>query len=59
MPGANDEDYDGVSTWFGHGSKQPVLRWTKFKWVMFVANILVCILFHQVFHPPAEYLPCS
>ena len=41
MPGANDEDYDGVGTWFGHGSKKPALRWTKFKWVMFVANILV------------------
>ena len=59
MPSANDEDYDGVSTWFGHGSKQPALRWTKFKWVMFVANILVRTTFHPLFHFPAEYPPCS
>ena len=52
MPGANDEDYDGVSTWFGHGSKQPALRWTKFKWVMFVANILVRTLFRPLPAPP-------
>ena len=42
MPGANDEDYDGVQgTWFGHGPKKPALRWTKFKWIMFAANVIV------------------
>jgi len=42
MPGANDEDYDGVQgAWFGHGTKKPALRWTRFKWIMFVANVLV------------------
>lgn len=42
MPGANDEDYDGVQgAWFGHGTKKPTLRWTRFKWIMFVANIFV------------------
>jgi len=42
MPGANDEDYDGVQGgWFRRGSKKPALRWTKFKWIMFAANIFV------------------
>ena len=44
MPGNGDEDYDGVqSTWFGDKDvqKKPALRWTKFKWVLFVANVLV------------------
>ena len=42
MPGTNDEDYDGVQgAWFGSGSKKPTLRWTRFKWVMFVANVFV------------------
>ena len=53
MPGANDEDYDGVQgTWFGSGSKKPALRWTKFKWIMFVANILVRPLFIRFSVPP-------
>ena len=43
MPGVHDEDYDGVQgAWFGPNSKKPVLRWTRFKWIMFVANIFVC-----------------
>ena len=42
MPGANDEDYDGVQdTWFRRSINKPGLRWTKFKWVMFGANVLV------------------
>ena len=46
MPGANDEDYDGVQgAWFGGGPNKPALRWTKFKWIMFAANILVRPLF--------------
>jgi len=46
MPGEGDDDYDGV--WFGGkgsaaGPKKK-LRWNKFKWMLFLANILVsCI----------------
>ncbi|KAJ7047840.1 hypothetical protein C8F04DRAFT_936513 [Mycena alexandri] len=36
MPGQNDEDYDGVN--FGKGRK---LRWNKFKWILFLANIIL------------------
>lgn len=44
MPGANDEDYDGVQgAWFGNGPNKPALRWTKFKWIMFAANILLTV----------------
>ncbi|KAF9648194.1 hypothetical protein BDM02DRAFT_3115856 [Thelephora ganbajun] len=44
MPGASEEDYDGTQgVWFGHNSKKPVLRWTRFKWIMFVANIFLTI----------------
>lgn len=44
MPGANDEDYDGVQgAWFGPNEKKPALRWTRFKWVMFVANIFLTV----------------
>ena len=45
MPKENDEDYDGVSSgWFGgKGASQghPKLRWNKFKWTLFAANVLV------------------
>ena len=42
MPGTHDEDYDGVQgPWFGPNAKKPILRWTRFKWIMFVANIFV------------------
>jgi hypothetical protein len=45
MPGENDDDYDGVSSsWFGGrtgGHAKPKLRWNKFKWALFVANVLV------------------
>lgn len=46
MPGQNDDDYDGVSSgWFmgKEGGRTPPrkLRWTKFKWILFVANSLV------------------
>jgi hypothetical protein len=45
MPGESDEDYDGVSgDWFGgktSGPKKPKLRWNRFKWILFFANILV------------------
>lgn len=42
MSGPNDEDYDGVrGALFGLDSKKPILRWTRFKWIMFFANVLV------------------
>lgn len=46
MPGANDEDYDGVqSGWFGKdGAKKPMrLRWNRFKWTLFCSIVLVCL----------------
>lgn len=44
MPGENDEDYDGVTSgWFGKegGRTRPKGRWNRFKWLLFVANVLV------------------
>jgi hypothetical protein len=45
MPGEHDEDYDGVSGgWFGGrtgGHTKPKLRWNKFKWILFFANVLL------------------
>jgi hypothetical protein len=35
MPGADDHDYDGVDL----NSKKPRLRWNRFKWLLFVANV--------------------
>jgi hypothetical protein len=47
MPAAGDEDYDGVQGgWFGGkegGRTKQRLRWTKFKWILFVANTCVRI----------------
>ncbi|KAJ7367796.1 hypothetical protein DFH08DRAFT_829417 [Mycena albidolilacea] len=43
MPAQNDEDYDGVNTsgWFGGNGKGRKLRWNRFKWILFIANILL------------------
>jgi hypothetical protein len=45
MPGEGDVDYDGVTDgWFGAktgGSTSKKLRWNKFKWILFCANVLV------------------
>lgn len=44
MPGEGDEDYDGVQgSFFGKegGRTRPRLRWNKFKWTLFVSNLLV------------------
>lgn len=46
MPAAGDEDYDGVQGNFFGGNKEggrtkQRLRWTKFKWILFVANSFV------------------
>ena len=46
MPGAADEDYDGVASgWFGgkDGGRTRPGRWTKFKWILFVANVVVSV----------------
>ncbi|KAJ7244635.1 hypothetical protein B0H12DRAFT_805369 [Mycena haematopus] len=39
MPGATDEDYDGVDLRRGHRT----LRWTRFKVILFGANLLLSI----------------
>ena len=44
MPGEGDDDYDGVQgSIFGKegGRTRPRLRWNKFKWSLFVSNLLV------------------
>jgi hypothetical protein len=47
MPAENDEDYDGVSSgWFGGKGAKPGrsrLRWNKFKWTLFAANVMLSI----------------
>lgn len=57
IPGAHDEDeLDGGSGWFGGkegGKTKQKLRWNKFKWTMFFANILV-----GLFLFPSPYLFC-
>ncbi|KAM5538363.1 hypothetical protein V8D89_007965 [Ganoderma adspersum] len=40
MPGDGDDDYDGVS--FGQ-SRKGRLRWNRFKWVLFIANLVFTI----------------
>jgi hypothetical protein len=44
MPRDGDEDYDGLqSSLFGKegGRTRPRLRWNRFKWTLFVSNLLV------------------
>jgi len=42
MPGESDEDYDGVTGgWLGGGPKPRKLRWNKFKWTLFFANVVL------------------
>jgi hypothetical protein len=45
MPGDGDDDYDGINSgWFGGkagGRTKPRMRWNRFKWILFVSNILV------------------
>lgn len=47
MAGEGDEDYDGVTgDWFGGkegGRTRPRMRWNKFKWTLFVANVCLSI----------------
>jgi hypothetical protein len=40
MPGANDEDYDGVTGGWASSAKGR-LRWNRFKWILFFSNTLV------------------
>ncbi|KAF9445182.1 hypothetical protein P691DRAFT_795768 [Macrolepiota fuliginosa MF-IS2] len=46
MPVEGDEDYDGVnlkSGWLPGSSGQRKMRWTRFKWTLFVSNfVLTC-----------------
>ena len=54
MPAEEDEDYDGVTGgWFGgkdNGHTRPRMRWNRFKWTLFVANVCVC-LFSRLSRP--------
>lgn len=45
MPGEQDDDYDGVdgSGWFGGKQGKKKLRWNKFKWCLFFANVALTI----------------
>ncbi|KAF8323897.1 hypothetical protein DL93DRAFT_2123598 [Clavulina sp. PMI_390] len=43
MPGAQDEDYDGVATSAWGGGKGHRPRWNKFKWILLVVNILLTV----------------
>jgi len=48
MPGEGDDDYDGVQGGlFGKegGRTRPRLRWNKFKWSLFLSNLLVSFQF--------------
>jgi hypothetical protein len=54
MPGAGDDDYDGLSgDLFGRNAK-PRLRWNKFKWTLFVANVFVSV--HSLFSLSLSFL---
>jgi len=44
MPVQADEDYDGVtSAWFGKDATKKKMRWNKFKWTLFCANVLLTL----------------
>ena len=40
MPGENDDDYDGVDV-RRRGNWKPRLRWNRFKWILFLTNVVV------------------
>ncbi|OCH87543.1 tetraspanin Tsp2 [Obba rivulosa] len=41
MPGEGDDDYDGIDFGTREGGRtKPKLRWTRFKWALFVSNII-------------------
>ena len=35
-----DDEYDGIMHGYSRGKKK--MKWTKFKWILLIANILVC-----------------
>ncbi|KZT51787.1 hypothetical protein CALCODRAFT_521151 [Calocera cornea HHB12733] len=41
MPEEGDEDYDGWITGKDEGKTKPRLRWNRFKWALFVTNVLM------------------
>jgi len=47
MPGEQDDDYDGINSgWFGGkdgGRTKPRMRWNRFKWILFISNIVLTI----------------
>ncbi|KAL4070266.1 hypothetical protein J3A83DRAFT_4523661, partial [Scleroderma citrinum] len=47
MPAEGDEDYDGLTGgWFGGkegGHTRPRMRWNRFKWTLFIANICLSV----------------
>ena len=49
MPGEQDDDYDGINSgWFGGkdgGRTKPRMRWNRFKWILFISNIVVSFFF--------------
>ena len=44
MPGEGDDDYDGMDFNKEGGRTRPKGRWNRFKWCLFLANILVSVL---------------
>lgn len=48
MPGAGDDDYDGLHS----GSKVGKLRWNRFKWIIFFTNTVVRYLFSPFLPSP-------
>ncbi|RDX44250.1 hypothetical protein OH76DRAFT_1359835 [Lentinus brumalis] len=43
MPGDGDDDYDGVNFGQGGGARKGRLRWNRFKWVLFLSNLVFSI----------------
>lgn len=41
MPAENDDDYDGVDVHRAGATWTPRLRWNRFKWILFLTNIIV------------------
>ena len=47
MPGDGDDDYDGVD-FEKSGRKGGRLRWNRFKWILFVSNLVVSAHIHHL-----------
>ena len=50
MPGDGDDDYDGVDVFGARegGRTRPKGRWNRFKWCLFVANVVVSLSFPPI-----------